>query len=88
MQEELDKSQWGLSCVQVRELEGLIYICLAAEPLDFEPARELLATWARPQGLARAKVAKPIDYDIHANWKLVWENNRECWWCDHSANAG
>jgi Rieske 2Fe-2S family protein len=66
----------------VRELEGLIYICLAAEPLDFEPARELLATWAWPQGLARAKVAKHIDYDIHANWKLVWENNRECWHCN------
>ena len=22
-----------------------------------------------------------IDYDVEANWKLVWENNRECFHC-------
>ena len=36
---------------------------------------------ARPQGFDRAKIAKIVDYDVEANWKLVWENNRECFHC-------
>ena len=63
----------------VRELEGLIYLSLAADPPDFEAARTLMAPALRPQGFDRARVARAIDYDIHANWKLVWENNRECY---------
>jgi Rieske 2Fe-2S family protein len=42
---------------------------------------ELAAAFA-PQGLEdRARVAHQIDYAVKANWKLVWENNRECWHC-------
>ena len=41
---------------------------------EFEPA-------ATPQGFDRAKIAKVIDYEVPANWKLVWENNRECYHC-------
>lgn len=82
MPEDLDKSQLGLHPVHLRQVEGLIYVSLAHEPPDFEPAQELLAAMVRPQGFTRAKVAKMIDYEIHANWKLVWENNRECWHCN------
>jgi glycine betaine catabolism A len=32
--------------------------------------------------LDRAKVAKIVDYDVAANWKIVWENNRECYHCN------
>jgi Rieske 2Fe-2S family protein len=27
-------------------------------------------------------VAKIVDYDVAANWKIVWENNRECYHCN------
>ena len=27
-------------------------------------------------------MAKIVDYDVAANWKLVWENNRECYHCN------
>jgi Rieske 2Fe-2S family protein len=82
MQEELDKSQLSLRPVHVRETEGLIFVSLAGEPLDFDAAQDVLATLAKPQGLARAKVAKVLDYLVKANWKLVWENNRECYHCN------
>ncbi len=82
MQEDLDKSQLSLQPVHVRETEGLIFVSLASEPLDFEAAHDVLATLAKPQGLARAKVAKAVDYLVKANWKLVWENNRECYHCN------
>ena len=37
---------------------------------------------AKSQGFRRAKVAKAVDYLVKANWKLVWENNRECFHCN------
>jgi len=82
MQEELDTSHLGLRPVQVRETAGLIFISLSTEPRDFEAANELLSALAKPQGLATAKVAKVADYLVKANWKLVWENNRECFHCN------
>ena len=82
MQEDLDKSQFGLRRLHVREVAGLIFISLAKTPLPFETANELFSTLVKPQGLTRAKVAKAIDYVVKANWKLVWENNRECFHCN------
>jgi Rieske 2Fe-2S family protein len=82
MQEDLDKSDLGLLHAHVREVEGLIFVSLADEPPDFRAAAEAIGSLARPQGLNRAKVAKTVDYDVAANWKLVWENNRECYHCN------
>ncbi len=82
MQDDLDKSQLGLSPVHAHDLEGLIFISLAANPSPFAAAEKSLAPLLRPQGFRRAKVAKAVDYLVKANWKLVWENNRECYHCN------
>jgi Rieske 2Fe-2S family protein len=82
MQPDLDKSQLGLHRVHACEVAGLIFISLAREPLPFQPARQALAPLLKPQGLDRAKVAKVLNYLVKANWKLVWENNRECYHCN------
>jgi glycine betaine catabolism A len=82
MQEEFDRAEFGLRPVRVGVVEGMIYFTLAADPPDFGLAEELVGPVARPQGLERAKVARTIDYEIRANWKLVWENNRECYHCN------
>jgi Rieske 2Fe-2S family protein len=82
MQEDLDRSALGLKRAAIEDVEGLIFVSLAADPPDFAEARGFLASALRPQGLPRARVAKSIDYDIPANWKLVWENNRECYHCN------
>ncbi len=82
MQDGLDKSQLGLRPAHAREVEGMIFISLAQAPIDFDPAYAIMAPVARPQGLARAKVAKIMEFDVQSNWKLVWENNRECYHCN------
>lgn len=79
---ELDKAEFSLKKVQCEVVEGVIFISLAENPAPFAAARELMAPYLKPQGLERAKVAKQVDYEIHANWKLVWENNRECFHCN------
>ncbi len=82
MQEGLDKSQLGLHPAHAREVEGMIFISLAHEPVDFNPVAAAIAPVAKPQGLGRGKVAKMMDFDVESNWKLVWENNRECYHCN------
>src|SRR5437899_6814564 len=82
MQEDLDKSELGLQSIHIRETAGLIFISLASEPPQFDAAHDVIATLAKPQGLTKAKVAKAVDYLVKANWKLVWENNRECFHCN------
>jgi glycine betaine catabolism A len=82
MQDGLDKSQLSLRPVAIEEVEGLIFISLAAAPNPFAAARAALGPLLRPQGFGRAKVAKVADYLVRANWKLVWENNRECYHCN------
>ncbi len=82
--EDLDPDAYGLRRAAVTEIGGLVFVWLgtsgaAPAPLD-DAARELGAA-LRVQGIDRARVAHYIDYDVHANWKLVWENNRECWHC-------
>src|SRR5205823_13408474 len=68
--------------VHVKEVEGLIFISLAKKPVPFAPVQRALAPLLKPQGFTRAKVAKAVDYLVQANWKLLWENNRECYHCN------
>ena len=82
MNDEIDKGDYSLVPVKLEELAGMIFISLAENPPAFERARELMEPMALPQGLREAKVAKIVDYEIAANWKLVWENNRECYHCN------
>ncbi len=82
MPEDLDRSSLGLIPVSLREVEGFLFVCLADKPAPFEGALEVLGAAASPQGFTKAKVAKIVDYEILGNWKLVWENNRECYHCN------
>jgi glycine betaine catabolism A len=78
----LDPAAYGLPTAPVTEVGGLIYVWPGNEPPQpFEQARASLAAALEPQGLERARIAHSIEYRVRANWKLVWENNRECWHC-------
>jgi len=81
-QDDFDVSKVQLDRARVEEVDGLIWICLAAEPPNFEEARDLLSRELKPHGLVDAKVAHMADYTINANWKLVYENNRDCYHCN------
>jgi Rieske 2Fe-2S family protein len=82
MQDDIDKRELGLLRAPVRELDGFIFVSLCDDPPDFTEAAAAMEPFIRPQGLDRAKVAKSVDYSVAANWKLVWENNRECYHCN------
>ena len=81
MHDGVDKSALGLRPVHAEVVVDLIYICLSASPPPFAGMRARFEAAGAPQGFDRARIAKAIEYDVDANWKLVWENNRECYHC-------
>ncbi len=81
MGEGFDASQYGLKPVHCRVLQGLIYICLAQDAPDFDAFAELAQPYLEVHDLENAKVAHETTIVENGNWKLVWENNRECYHC-------
>lgn len=81
MENNFSKSEYGLHKSFVEELEGLIFVHLGKEPNDFNECREYVAKHLKPQRLNDAKIAMQRDYIVNANWKIIYENNRECLHC-------
>ncbi|MBU2327710.1 MAG: aromatic ring-hydroxylating dioxygenase subunit alpha [Alphaproteobacteria bacterium] len=81
MGETFDKSEFGLKPVHCESVGGYILICLANEPADFAPVRASIEPYMKPHRLSEAKVAHRSTIIEKGNWKLVWENNRECYHC-------
>jgi Rieske 2Fe-2S family protein len=86
MPEDFKKEDNGLHKVHLREVDGLLFICLSTfgkPPMfDFEPAAKAIEKQILPHGFRDAKTAHRIVYNVAANWKLVYENNRECYHCN------
>ena len=81
--ETFDKSCFGLKQIQVRTLSGLIFICLATDPpSDFDDVADRIRPYLDHHRLANTKVAHQVDLVEDGNWKLVMENNRECYHCE------
>jgi len=81
MGEDFDANEYRLRSAAVRELAGLVFVCLAPEPPDFDAFFEDIEPQLRPHGLEGAKVAVRHRYEVRANWKTLVENNRECYHC-------
>lgn len=81
MGDDFDPDAHGLMSAPVRELAGLVFVCLSQHPPDFEAAVEAIAPQLFPHRLDRAKVIARDRYQVNANWKTIIENNRECYHC-------
>lgn len=81
MGENFDAEEHRLRPAAVRELAGLVFVCLAPEPPDFDAFFEDVEPQLGPHGLENAKVAVRHSYEVGANWKTLVENNRECYHC-------
>lgn len=84
MGEGFDCSSYRLRPVHVRDIAGLLFICLADNPPDSTGMMDAFTPQLRPHALNRAKVIARHSYDVNANWKVVIENNRECYHCQVS----
>ena len=80
MHEDFDSQALPLKPVHVEEWKGLIFVCLGDEaPL---PVAELFEEISfEGYEVERMKLATVKSHDIEANWKIVVENNLECYHC-------
>lgn len=82
MGSDFDASLHGLKPVHCKTAGGFIYICLAdGEPPEIDSYLEALETYMAPFDMENTKVAAEVTLEEQANWKLVLENNRECYHC-------
>lgn len=84
MPEGFDKSKFGLHVAHCNIMEGLIFISLAEEPVNFEPLARDIIPRLSPHRLDHSKICQTRHYEVRANWKVIDENARECYHCPGS----
>jgi Rieske 2Fe-2S family protein len=85
---DIDRTEFGLRSVHLREWLGYAWLNLAEQPPSFEDTVvaavvERLGSAAAIEnyGIDKLVVGKRIRYDVRANWKLIIENFMECYHC-------
>ncbi|MBD3894890.1 aromatic ring-hydroxylating dioxygenase subunit alpha [Halomonas sp. ML-15] len=82
MGENFDLGQYGLKPIHVRTAGGFIFVSLADQPPVIDDFLTTLEHYLEPYDMANTKVAVESSIVEQANWKLVLENNRECYHCN------
>jgi len=76
-----DKADYSLAPVNLGLWEGFIFVNLERDPerLEkwFEPLNGKFSNW----NMSILQPAKRMEYDVRANWKLMFENYSECYHC-------
>lgn len=78
---DFDASKHGLKPVACEDAAGMVFICLADTPPDNSAMLETARRYLAPHRLNDAKIAHESTIIEKGNWKLVMENNRECYHC-------
>lgn len=78
---EFDASRHGLKSVHCATAAGMVFVCVADEAPDFTPVQAAADRYTAPHRLGELKVAYQSRIVESGNWKLVLENNRECYHC-------
>jgi phenylpropionate dioxygenase-like ring-hydroxylating dioxygenase large terminal subunit len=81
MATSFDASQHGLKPAHVADVGGHVFISVAETPPDIAPFRQMVQPYLAPLDMANTKVAFESRVVEDGNWKLVMENNRECYHC-------
>lgn len=79
--DDFDPTGFGLTPVNCATVGGYVFVCLADSAPDFAPFADAAAPFLAPHDLDVVKVAHTQVIVEQSNWKLVMENNRECYHC-------
>ncbi len=82
MGKDFDLASHGLKPVHVRTGGGFIFVSLADEAPEIDGFLESLDHYLAPYDMENLKVAVQSSIVEDCNWKLVIENNRECYHCN------
>lgn len=83
MGKAFEMKEHGLKRAHCKTAGGFIFVCLAKEPPDSDMDAFLatLDEYMAPYDVENTKLAVESHMYEKANWKLVIENNRECYHC-------
>ncbi len=87
MGDGFDTTAFGLKKVHCVDLGGMVFVCVAQVPPPIADLARNLMSFLAPSALKDAKVAHTSTIIEKGNWKLVIENNRECYHCSGSHPA-
>jgi len=76
-----NKADYSLGQAQLDLWEGFILVNLADSPAPLEEWFAPLAGKFSHWNMAALRSAKRIDYEVRANWKLIFQNYSECYHC-------
>jgi phenylpropionate dioxygenase-like ring-hydroxylating dioxygenase large terminal subunit len=76
-----DKAEHSLHAIELAFWEGFIFANLADGPTPLEEVFAPLAGKFTHWNLPKLRSAKRIEYDVRANWKLIFQNYSECYHC-------
>src|SRR5207302_857844 len=76
-----DKRDYPLHPVALAAWEGFLFINLARDPEPFARAFAPIERRFSRFNIERLRSGARIDYDVRANWKLVFQNYSECLHC-------
>src|SRR2546423_280025 len=76
-----DRSDYSLHWVTLEVWEGFIFVNLADDAIPLEEWFARLAGKFSHWNLPRLRSVKRVEYDMKANWKLMFENYSECYHC-------
>ena len=79
--EGFDKRDYPLHAAAVAEWEGFVFVNIAERPLPFDEWFAPMLGRLERYHLAELTVGHTVRYDVHANWKLVFQNYSECLHC-------
>nr|WP_237439843.1 aromatic ring-hydroxylating dioxygenase subunit alpha [Amycolatopsis rubida] len=85
---DVDRVEYGLTAVHLREWLGYAWVCLAGEAPSFADTvqADVSARLGGPgeieaYGIENLSLGRRIEYDVRANWKQIIENFMECYHC-------
>ncbi|MGQ0815599.1 MAG: aromatic ring-hydroxylating oxygenase subunit alpha [Gemmatimonadota bacterium] len=78
---DFDKADFPLHAAAIVEWEGFLFVNVAPEPEPFESIWASMIDRLTRFNLPNLVVGHRVQYDVHANWKLVFQNYSECLHC-------
>ena len=87
---EIRKMDYGLHAVKAAVWAGLIWVCIDGDPGPLEDhvrpqIESRLGDYAKLERyrIGELTVGARAEYEVAANWKLIYENFQECYHCSH-----
>ncbi len=75
------KAEHSLIAANVGTWEGFIFVNLGDEPISLDGWFAPLTGRFAQFNLANLRGGKRVEYEVRANWKLIFENYSECYHC-------